>query len=355
MEVSGDRIVRATAVVPADPNMAAGTAFHGFDAFGNFWRGSTNGAIGSARNPWTTFTTEDGLVSNDCDGEAFWADSDGSVWLGTSGGLAHYRPGNGAPPGPLIASPTIARLEIEPAGPADSGGVFFPELQGRAAGAVRLPAGRGALDGLGGAEHLHQGLGPGTHRLEVRCRVRDGPFSPEIAAVPSSGWNRCGERPGGLVCWQWLCVLAAIIRFVRWRLSAAEKEQAELEAIVAARTTKLSKANRSLDDKARQLRRSEDRLKNAERLAHVGHWDWDVKMDELSWSEEMFRIFDVPTDFTPSYKGFVQAVIPQDRERLERWVNECLANKSGHSIEFQIARPNGDLRIVELYFRGVHG
>ncbi len=60
----------------------------------------------------------------------------------------------------------------------------------------------------------------------------------------------------------------------------------------------------------------------------------------------MFRIFDVPQSDTPSYEGFVQAVIPQDRERLERWVNECLAKKNGHSIEFQITRPNGDLRIV---------
>jgi signal transduction histidine kinase len=141
-------------------------------------------------------------------------------------------------------------------------------------------------------------------------------------------------------------VLAAIVRFVRWRLSASGKRQAELEAIVAARTTNLSTANRCLADNARQLHRSEDRLKNAERLAHVGHWDWDVKSDQLSWSEEMFRIFDVPRNYTPTYNGFVQAVIPQDRERLKLWVNECLAKKNEHSIEFQIARQDGALRIV---------
>jgi two-component system cell cycle sensor histidine kinase/response regulator CckA len=137
-----------------------------------------------------------------------------------------------------------------------------------------------------------------------------------------------------------------MIQFVRWRLSAAAQKQAELEAIVAARTTNLSKANRSLDDKARQLRRSEDRLKSAERLAHVGHWDWDVKANQLSWSEEMYRIFDVPQHYTPTYERFVQAVISEDRERLERWVNVGLAKKSGHSIEFQVTRSNGDLRIV---------
>ncbi len=45
-------------------------------------------------------STEDGLIWNDTDGEAFWADADGSVWIGTSGGLAHYRP-----PAPALSAP----------------------------------------------------------------------------------------------------------------------------------------------------------------------------------------------------------------------------------------------------------
>jgi signal transduction histidine kinase len=345
LEVSGDRIVRAAAVVPADPKTVEGTAFHGFDAFGNFWRGSTNGVAVLHSNTWTTFTTEDGLVSNDCDGEAFWADTDGGVWLGTSGGLAHYRSGNGAPPDPLIAYPTIARLEINQ--PTRLIRAEFSSLNYKAEQLVRFAY---RLDQAPWTDPVERnisisGLGPGRHRLEVRCWVRDGPLSPGIAVAEFRL-----EPVWGETWWARLlavaCALAAITQFVRWRLSAAAKKQTELEAIVAARTTNLSKANRSLDDKARQLRRSEDRLKNAERLAHVGHWDWDVKANQLSWSEEMFRIFDVPQDYTPSYEGFVQAVIRQDRERLERWVNECLAKKSGHLIEFQISRPNGDLRIV---------
>ncbi len=325
--------------------MAAGTAFHGFDAFGNFWLGSTNGVSVLHGSTWTKFTTEDGLVSNDCDGEAFWADADGGVWLGTSGGLVHYRGANKVPPGPLIAYPTISRLEIDQ--PARLIRAEFSSLNYKAEQLVRFAY---RLDQATWTDSVERnisisGLGPGTHRLEVRSRVRDGPFFPEIAA------SEFRVEPLWTETW-WArllavaCLLAAFIRFVRWRVSAAEKKQAELEAIVAARTMNLSKANRSLDEKASQLRRSEDRLKNAERLAHVGHWDWDVKADELSWSEEMFRIFGVSGDYTPSYKGFVQAVIPQDRERLERWVSECLAKKSGHSIEFQIARPDEDLRIL---------
>ena len=345
LEVSGDRIVRASVVVPADPKTAAGTAFHGFDVFGNFWRGGTNGVAVLHGSTWTTFTVEDGLVSNDCDGEAFWADSDGSVWLGTSGGLAHYHSASGVPQAPLIALPTIAQLEVNQS--ARQVRAQFSSLNYKAEQLVRFAY---RLDEGPWADSVDRnisisGMGPGRHRLEVRCRVRDGPFSEGIAAAEFRLEPRWNET-----WWTRLLavalVLAAVIQFVRWRLAAAAQKQGELEALVAARTFNLSKANRSLDETAQQLRRSEDRLKNAERLAHVGHWDWDVKSTQFSWSEEMFRIFEAPRDYKPSHDGFIQWAIPQDRERLERWINECLARKNGHSIEFQIARPDGSLRIV---------
>jgi signal transduction histidine kinase/CheY-like chemotaxis protein/streptogramin lyase len=345
LEVSGDRIIRATAVVPADPKIAAITMFHGFDAFGNFWRGTTSGVAVLHGQTSTSFTVEDGLVSNDCDGEAFWADMDGGVWLGTSGGLAHYRPGPGVPPGPLIAHPEIARLEINQKQRLVQ--AEFTSLNYKAEQLVRFAY---RLDRGQWTESVERnvsirGLGPGKHVLEVRSRVRDGPFLPKIAAAEfrlQSKWTETWWA--GLLAVASL--LAAMIQFVRWRLSAAVQKQAELEAIVAARTMKLSTTNRSLDEKARQLRTSEDRLKNAERLAQVGHWDWDVKANRFSWSEGMFRIFDLPHNSAPTYEGFIQSVVPQDRERLERWVRETLGSKNGHPIEFQITRPNADLRTL---------
>ena len=92
------------------------------------------------------------------------------------------------------------------------------------------------------------------------------------------------------------------------------------------------------------LRESEARLKNAERLAHVGHWTWDVKSNQVTWSEEMSLIFGRRQDYTPSYEEFLQALIPQDRERTRRELRDALAGQSGFSSEVQIARPNGDLR-----------
>ena len=66
------------------------------------------------------------------------------------------------------------------------------------------------------------------------------------------------------------------------------------------------------------LRQSEARLKNAERLAHLGHWDWDVKANQLIWSDECFRIFGGPPNHAPSREDILKAFVPEDRERVER-------------------------------------
>ena len=94
------------------------------------------------------------------------------------------------------------------------------------------------------------------------------------------------------------------------------------------------------------LRESEERLKNAERLAHVGSWRWDLQSDEVDWSEEMFHIFGQPQDYKPSYEGVLQAVVLQDRERIRREIRDALADHSGFSSEVQIARLSGDLRTI---------
>jgi PAS domain S-box-containing protein len=94
------------------------------------------------------------------------------------------------------------------------------------------------------------------------------------------------------------------------------------------------------------LRESEERLRNAERLTHAGHWEWNIKTNQNTWSDGIFRMFGRPLDYTPTYDGFFQAIAPQDRERVEQWVSDCLAATSGRPIEFQIVRPDGELRTV---------
>lgn len=94
------------------------------------------------------------------------------------------------------------------------------------------------------------------------------------------------------------------------------------------------------------LRDSEEHLKNAERLAHLGHWQWDIRTNRVSGSEEMYRIFGKPPDFIPSYEGFLADLSPPDREEMERLIRDSLTRNIGHSVEYPIALPNGDVRTI---------
>jgi PAS domain S-box-containing protein len=94
------------------------------------------------------------------------------------------------------------------------------------------------------------------------------------------------------------------------------------------------------------LRESEARLRNAERIAHVGNWHWDISVNHVTCSEETLRILGGPQDYTSGFEGFLQTITPPDRERVYQWGKDCLKEKRGNSMEFQIARSNGDLRTV---------
>jgi signal transduction histidine kinase/ActR/RegA family two-component response regulator len=237
-------------VVPANPNSNEVTAFHGFDAFGNFWRGSEKGVARLNGNSWTQFSTEDGFIWNDCDGEAFWADSDGSVWIGTSGGLAHYRPPS-ASTGTPVADPLIAALKVSqrPRIVRAEFSTLSYKYEQLVHFAYRLDDGPWT-DTAERAVSV-AGLGPGGHRLELRSRIRDAPASSRIAAVDfqmepmwfETWWLRCLALLAGL---------AAVWGIVLWRHRLLERRNRELESAVRLRTAELeTERGKVLEEKKR--------------------------------------------------------------------------------------------------------
>lgn len=128
----------------------------------------------------------------------------------------------------------------------------------------------------------------------------------------------------------------------------------KLEKTVAERTAELRETNRILvEDIARReraeeaLRRSETRLLNAQRIARLGNWDWDIVNNELYWSDEIYRIFGLkPQEFGATYEAFLQTVHPEDRQRVQEAVDKALAKKAGYSIDHRILRPDHEERIV---------
>lgn len=102
-----------------------------------------------------------------------------------------------------------------------------------------------------------------------------------------------------------------------------------------------------IKNRTNMLKESEASLANAQRIAHLGNWDWDIVKNELYWSDEIYRIFGLsPHEFGATYEVFLNLVHPDDRELVKKSVNEALSGKKSYSIDHRILLPNGSERIV---------
>lgn len=98
-------------------------------------------------------------------------------------------------------------------------------------------------------------------------------------------------------------------------------------------------------DAGEDLRRSEERLRSAVEVGHLGLWDWNVRTGDIHWSDEHFRMegYDVG-EVTPSYDVWSDRLHPDDREETEAKVHEAMADKKEYEHEFRSLHPDGTVR-----------
>ncbi len=99
----------------------------------------------------------------------------------------------------------------------------------------------------------------------------------------------------------------------------------------------------------RKLAQTTRSLLNAQAIAHIGNWDWNIITNELMWSDEVYRIFGLePQSLDASYSIFLEMVHPDDRQTVIDAVDTTFANqKIPYHIQHRVVRPNGDIRWVE--------
>jgi len=89
------------------------------------------------------------------------------------------------------------------------------------------------------------------------------------------------------------------------------------------------------------------RLEEAQQLAHLGSYDWDIRTDTNVWSEELYRIYGAqPGDFQPSYDEFLARIHPDDREKVMAVHQRAFETLEPYQMEERIVRPDGSVRIL---------
>jgi diguanylate cyclase (GGDEF)-like protein/PAS domain S-box-containing protein len=92
----------------------------------------------------------------------------------------------------------------------------------------------------------------------------------------------------------------------------------------------------------------EHQLAEAERVAHLGSWHWDIASDRLVWSAELHRIYGSDPARGPlSFGDFLDAIHTDDRPHVERIIRQALADQKPFHVQERIVRPDGSERILD--------
>ena len=105
-------------------------------------------------------------------------------------------------------------------------------------------------------------------------------------------------------------------------------------AIVQAHTEELNEKRRKM-------------LDDAEKLAQIGSFEWDIPNNKVTWSDGLYAIYGLaPDEFAASFEAFLEQVHPEDRNKVQATIQKAYRNGQPFTIEERIVRQDGTVRIL---------
>lgn len=96
-----------------------------------------------------------------------------------------------------------------------------------------------------------------------------------------------------------------------------------------------------------ELKSRNQLLAEAQNLAKVGSWELDITNNQLLWSDEVYRIFEInKKGFEVSYEAFIKAVHPDDRDKVKHAYAQSLENRMPYEIEHRLLMDDGRVKNV---------
>ena len=127
-------------------------------------------------------------------------------------------------------------------------------------------------------------------------------------------------------------------------------EQGTLAAIIGV-STDISELKNT-----EELRRSEASLAEAQRIAHLGTWEWNLATGEVRWSDETYRIFGFEQqEFSPTLETVEEIFHQDDRHLFRALIDDATRKDEAYDFEHRIVRPDGEVRWVNRRAEVVRG
>ena len=104
-----------------------------------------------------------------------------------------------------------------------------------------------------------------------------------------------------------------------------------------------------------RLQESELRYREAQEITNLGHWNWDMIKDEITWSDQLFHIFgQVPGEFEATFEALIDIIHPDDQQAFHEDVERCINERVLHDIVHRIVVNNGEVRYVHQIGRAFY-
>jgi PAS domain S-box-containing protein len=129
-------------------------------------------------------------------------------------------------------------------------------------------------------------------------------------------------------------------------VAARRKGESQLRSVNAT-------LERRVAERTEELVRANDRLVEAQQVAHVGSWEWDIPANRLWWSDELYRLYGVEPGTPLDYESFLGRVHPDDRPAVQAHVTRAFATGAPFTFDHRICATDGSVRVLHAEGRVV--
>ena len=110
-------------------------------------------------------------------------------------------------------------------------------------------------------------------------------------------------------------------------------------------SVRLNRASKKMEQ---ELERNRVLYSEAQKIAHLGHWELNIRTGELLWSDEIYNIFDISAvTHAPSYALFLNLIHPDDRDSVRDAFNASVADHTPYATSHRLQMPNGDIKYID--------
>jgi PAS domain S-box-containing protein len=139
-----------------------------------------------------------------------------------------------------------------------------------------------------------------------------------------------------------------VTKFVHVVAHAGRDNSGDLEYIgVVTDVTERKRADEEREVLSHRLQESKARLEEAQRVAQIGHYEWNLVANRVTWSAELYRIYGLPPQEGSIDMAMVREMMhPDDRDRVFGAVEDVVRSGVNAAAEHRVVRPTGEVRTV---------